>query len=275
MMKQLNTPTCTFEEVFDAATPSTQTIRKTAMDKFKKDVLAAGVAYQEAVLYHCLADIVSMADPDDDERKLLSKAYDQGLVPQGSNGRRFYDKILSSSLNCAYCDIGVSYTLDHILPKTDINFPDFSVLPINLVPCCRDCNTDKMTWIPTCEDDSIVHPYFENFTDVEFLKVIVEIEPARPVTFKYEIDPASVYFARFNTQFRNLRLGNKYSLLAMSEFSECLNQYRLLYKSDPEELRKYCTNMYDSIASSNLCGWRAAFYKALIAEYPTYGALLV
>lgn len=273
-MKSLNVPECTFQEVFTAATPKTNTQRKMAMDKFKNDILDAGEVYQAIVSHDCLADIVSLNGPDADERVLLSKAYNQGLVLKASRGRRFYDQILSGSMNCAYCACGVSYTLDHVLPKTNIHFPDFSVLPINLVPCCRDCNTEKDTWVPTCSGDSIIHPYFENFTQIEFLKVVIEIEPALPVTFKYEIDPTKVDFARFNTQFENLKLGNKFSLHASSEFTEGLANFKSLYALGAVALQNHCQTLYNSAVAANPCSWRAAFYKALIAEYPYNGDLL-
>ncbi|WP_197242363.1 HNH endonuclease [Bacillus cereus] len=42
---------------------------------------------------------------------------------------------------CPYCGIGEPVTLDHYLPKGV--FPEFSILSINLVPCCDPCNRAK------------------------------------------------------------------------------------------------------------------------------------
>jgi 5-methylcytosine-specific restriction endonuclease McrA len=42
---------------------------------------------------------------------------------------------------CQYCGFGEATTFDHFLPKGF--FPELCVLPINLIPCCSDCNSKK------------------------------------------------------------------------------------------------------------------------------------
>ena len=42
---------------------------------------------------------------------------------------------------CQYCEIGSPDTFDHYLPEG--TFPEYSVLALNLVPCCHLCNSKK------------------------------------------------------------------------------------------------------------------------------------
>lgn len=67
--------------------------------------------------------------------KLYSKLYNNKVA------KLYYDAICSTSNKCPFCEFGQVATLDHYLPK--LKFPIFSILPYNLVPCCRDCNSNK------------------------------------------------------------------------------------------------------------------------------------
>ena len=73
----------------------------------------------------------------------MINVYKQKFVPVGSIGRRFYDAIMAqANLGiCPICGVRTVSNLDHFLPKT--NYATLVVTPCNLVPSCRDCNTDK------------------------------------------------------------------------------------------------------------------------------------
>ncbi len=42
---------------------------------------------------------------------------------------------------CQYCTIGGIKSLDHVVNKSD--FPEYSIHPQNLIPCCLECNVNK------------------------------------------------------------------------------------------------------------------------------------
>lgn len=90
----------------------------------------------------------------------FKQLYKNHMVPAGKPARTFYDQIrMSAPYNlCPYCGFGSVETVDHFLPKG--RYSPLSVLPLNLVPACRDCNGEKL--------DSIIsagnihsHPYYE------------------------------------------------------------------------------------------------------------------
>lgn len=87
-------------------------------------------------------------------------------------GRNVYDRIMvSSNERCPYCcGIGRPKNIDHYLPKT--SYPQFSVLPFNLVPSCRDCNMDgKGRSYAKIEAEQVIHPYLDHarFFDEQWL----------------------------------------------------------------------------------------------------------
>lgn len=54
-----------------------------------------------------------------------------------------YDALLTLAPHgrCPYCAQGRVSGLDHYLPKEE--FPEFSILPVNLLPSCHSCNLNK------------------------------------------------------------------------------------------------------------------------------------
>ncbi len=93
----------------------------------------------------------------------LMKLYNSYLVVQDKPARTLYNSILvAANEKCPFCGgIGRPRNLDHYLPKA--HYPQFSVLPINLVPSCRDCNMDgKGEGFARAEEEQIIHPYLDN-----------------------------------------------------------------------------------------------------------------
>ncbi|WP_245558798.1 HNH endonuclease, partial [Arhodomonas aquaeolei] len=76
-------------------------------------------------------------------KKELKDVYSLHMVPNGKPAREFYEKLLFGAPRgrCPLCGHGQASTLDHYLPKS--RYPQLAVVPLNLVPCCKDCNTGK------------------------------------------------------------------------------------------------------------------------------------
>lgn len=93
----------------------------------------------------------------------LLRLYDNYFAKKTKPGRIIYDNLMAiADEKCPFCGgIGRPKNLDHYLPKT--HYPQFSILPINLVPCCRDCNMDgKKDNFATCEEEQILQPYLDH-----------------------------------------------------------------------------------------------------------------
>jgi 5-methylcytosine-specific restriction endonuclease McrA len=68
---------------------------------------------------------------------------------------------------CQYCGIQKPNTIDHYLPQSD--FPEFSVLALNLIPCCNDCNTKKNNYWLDNGFRGIINFYIDNLPQIQFL----------------------------------------------------------------------------------------------------------
>ncbi|WP_203248505.1 HNH endonuclease [Sporosarcina beigongshangi] len=113
----------------------------------------------------------------EDEKKCLKGCYDIT-----TKGLTKLVKVLESRRNdveksyCYYCGFGEPDTLDHYLPKGE--FPEFSVLINNLIPCCSTCNRIKgENWIDEkTKYRKLVNFYYDEPEEYQILKCKIEKE---------------------------------------------------------------------------------------------------
>lgn len=75
------------------------------------------------------------------------------------------DGILNDT--CPNCDKDSVVSFDHLLPKT--KFPEFSDHPLNLMPCCSDCNGRKSAnWIENGRR-KYLNLYIDELPEVQYL----------------------------------------------------------------------------------------------------------
>ncbi|WP_456048640.1 hypothetical protein [Abiotrophia defectiva] len=82
---------------------------------------------------------------------------------------------------CPICEslLTTNVELEHIIPKNgngEIGKGDyrFSILPINLVKCCGECNTVNHSIKSSCKNDSEINPYFESFLIDDYIYIEFE-----------------------------------------------------------------------------------------------------
>jgi hypothetical protein len=140
------------------------------------------------------------------------------------SAREYRTMLLAACDNtkCALCDQGPASTLDHYLPKA--RYPEFAILPLNLIPCCYDCNKGKRDQI--LKDDSAIylHAYLDVLPrDTQFLFASIEGTWAEH-RIRYWVDPPPVLDRglrdRIRTHFESLELGEYYRREAVGEVSE-------------------------------------------------------
>lgn len=78
-------------------------------------------------------------------------------------------------LCCPMCGSQHLGTLDHYLPRE--SFPEFSILPCNLIPACPHCNSGvkKGIYRGTASPERFIHPYFETLAKSPIWHV--EVQP--------------------------------------------------------------------------------------------------
>lgn len=162
------------------------------------------------------------------------KIYNQYFVANDKPARKIYDDLMvSAQEKCPFCGgIGRPRNLDHFLPKS--RFPQFSVLPVNLIPACRDCNFDgKSEGFATCPEDQVIHPYTDSgkfFTQQWiFAKFSGSIsDPEKELEYFVRVPDGwnDVDRKRAEKHFETFDLSVRYAIKAAEQRGTVINQVR-------------------------------------------------
>lgn len=181
-------------------------------------------------------------------------------------GRKIYEIIMANTdYNlCPYCSQRSVKTLDHFLPKS--TFIPLAVVPANLLPCCSDCNKEKLDDIQLTEDKLFIHPYFDAVSFFNWLKCTV-VEKNWPITFSYEVSKDisdQNIKSRIEYQFNLLKLNKLYADNATREFNKRVKYFVKEYNSNPENKLLDCINdNIDTYQFDNRNSWQTKMFEAL------------
>ncbi len=121
---------------------------------------------------------------------------------------------------CQYCNIGEPKTFDHYLPQDD--FPEFSALSINLIPCCATCNTEKgEEWLLT-GNRRIINFYYDTLPNVQYLNCSIIFRnniPQASFTLNAAVIPVGMRTIIIE-HFTKLKLAERYKDRSNSEISD-------------------------------------------------------
>lgn len=187
--------------------------------------------------------------PDSAKRKIdrnaLLGAYDDPTEPlqKVKNEIKSIQNPVVRNL-CPYCGISEPNTTDHILPKSI--FPEFAVLPQNLVMVCGWCNSNKgdVRWT------EVLMSYYDDIDmATPCLRATIEFS-AEPVDvkFDYRDDVVSEYFSRIKLHCNRLNILNRWSERAAGWLQGYLRELRLNWKRRPDvtSLKADLSNSYES-----------------------------
>ncbi len=198
--------------------------------------------------------------------KELKKLYTDQMVAK-PQGRVYYDKLISSAPKgiCPFCSHGEATTLDHYLPKT--KFPRLSVVPINLVPSCKDCNTGKLADCPSGPNDETLHPYYDDIENVKWL--IADVNRTTPLSLTYRVSPHSTWDALLSARVAShldcFNLNILYASQAGRRLSGMKYNLERIFSS-PEGtagVKRYLVAEAVSNEQVNLNSWESVMYRAL------------
>ncbi len=151
----------------------------------------------------------------------LNKLYTY-YFSQKPSGKQIRYRILSNAKKCPFCSLSHNpKTLDHFLPKT--LFPQFSILPENLVPACKECNEEfKKTFYADVEDEQILHPYFDDikFYNTQWIKAkYIPSHKDEPCIVEFYVSPPNNWSdtdkKRVQKHFDLFQIKERYSYFAM------------------------------------------------------------
>jgi hypothetical protein len=166
---------------------------------------------------------------------------------------------------CPLCGTSQVSTLDHYLPKA--SFPELSVFPRNLVPCCERCNRLKNNRHGATPDKQFIHAYFHK---AKHELLIVDIT-TNPATIEFKINKASSHsinmISRAENHFRILELADAYLKAALIEISDRKETLAIYYNIAPgrnaTEVSKYLNIEYIGAQTRKGCYWKAVLFKKL------------
>jgi hypothetical protein len=241
-MMRLSEPKYSFETTLDEciAGITGNTSLQNKLISSKSVLIVAGGEYLNVAATGKLHTILpTNTDADDDpvvisslKKSDLVKIYEQYFVAKSKPARKIYDALLNAAKEkCPFCGgIGTPRNLDHFLPKK--HFPQFSVLPHNLVPSCRDCNMDgKGSAFATNAEDQIIHPYADKgifFSEQWIFATYHEGNGIKPGEFEYYTFPPDnwsvVDKARVRKHFKDFSLAKRYGDKAGQQLGTVLLQ---------------------------------------------------
>lgn len=203
----------------------------------------------------------------------LNKLYTQYFVPEGKPARKIYDALLNSALEeCPFCGgIGTPRNLDHFLPKA--HFPQFSVLPTNLVPSCLDCNlAEKHHTYSLRPEDQIIQPYIDRkhlFSEQWVFAKFNTDDINEPGEFEYFVNPPVHWIEidkhRVKSHFDNFNISSRYSKQAARQLKVVLSQiHRMQYRGVPREEIVNDLLVPGMESAPFINHWQRVMYQALI-----------
>ncbi|PLX69006.1 MAG: hypothetical protein C0603_04790 [Denitrovibrio sp.] len=198
----------------------------------------------------------------------LKNVYSAHMVGGSKPARAIYDSLLSRAPlgRCPFCGMGHASTLDHYLPKT--KYPQLSVVPLNLVPSCKDCNTGKSTAVATTAESQSLHPYYDHeyFIDEQWL--YAEVIQTKPATIRFFVlVPANwgpISKKRVQSHFSDFKLASRYSIEASNQIA-CLKDILSRYRESCglEGVRQYLMIEAEGNYQLHVNSWQTAMFQAL------------
>lgn len=197
--------------------------------------------------------------------------YDKGLLKR-KEGKKIYDKLSSCLNKCPYCGgVGFVETLDHYLPKSF--YPQFSILPYNLIPACRECNSgSKGSKYPKHEEEQIIHPYFDKPIFFEEQWIYAKVERSQKKQGKTHI--LEYYVAcpsewndidkkRVKNHFDKFKIAKRYGVQASEELSIVIyTRKNFLSNLSHKDYQLYLKEQSKN-ESFHINHWRRVMYQAL------------
>ncbi|WP_180698317.1 HNH endonuclease signature motif containing protein [Pseudomonas crudilactis] len=204
------------------------------------------------------------------------KLYETYFVPEEKPTREIYEKLLNSAKeSCPFCGgIGTPRNLDHFLPKS--HFPQFSILPSNLVPSCRDCNMDgKAAVFATQADHQVIQPYLDQerfFLDQWIFAQYKDGEMGEPGEFEYFVSAPADWpetdKRRAKKHFDDFNLARRYAVKAAQNLGTIMSQVKSLKLHGLTDQVICDTILVSGVSEAQFPNhWQRGLYQALILHF--------
>lgn len=246
------------EELVERFIASKQEPTKTDLSAIKNNISLADLHYKDCGDRNLLKTMRPIT-LNERQKTSLKKCYKDktkethSILTEIKNGQDVFH-----SRYCPYCNYYGPTEIDHYLPISE--FPEFSFIPINLIPICSDCNKLKSnSWI---KDDErlFLNKYFDDDGMDEFLICKPHIGSDN-ITFEYCLDNEKLREISngdiIKTHYENLKIltiyqGNSNSILSelddtLCDFKGNLQNLKEVIGKHYENSKKYGINFYKTV----------------------------
>lgn len=268
-MRRLDPPAFDTRATYVTCISNARPTAKARLEAFEEPVVSAGDQYETAAKKQALHDLKDLAaqPADKADRKALGNVYTNRMAKENVPGRAIYDAIkVAAKGPCPLCGIGIVATIDHQLPKG--KYPLLAVVPTNLVPACRDCNTDKGEKAPDTAGDQTLHPYFDDLFHVPWLAArLIKKTVQEPMAAQFYVsapdDWDPVIVARLETHLRVFDLDERYRLRVASHLSTL---FHMLSGKPHSGIAPFLAWEADCWTKTNPNSCESALYRALATD---------
>lgn len=158
-------------------------------------------------------------------------------------------------------------TLDHLIPKTE--FAEFSDHPVNLMPCCSDCNSKKSSNWRVGNERKYLNLYLDELPKIQYLFVSLSIVDST-IKAKFTVENRNhievTLFQKIINHYEDLELCKRFSLNCdntISELKNLLKQIKIhvakekiiesVEKAEDENRNYYGYNYWKSLLIIECC----------------------
>ncbi len=268
-MRRLNRPIYTARDVLDLCIESIQDEDLTGRLELVGDQIEeAEAAYIERAEDETLFSIAQTNGVGDVTAKEMKRVY-RGTFVKSRRTRFIYDTIKKLSPNdiCPMCGQRTVGTLDHYLAQ--LFHAEYTITPLNLLPCCADCNKAKLDAHPQTFVEQTLHPFFDDVDDDTWLCAI--LEETQPAALLFFPDPPSTWpdakKARVRLHFRTFGLGALYASHSAVELNNIrFGLQRIAERGTTNDIRTELLRRAKSSEAAQINSWQTATYYALAAS---------
>jgi hypothetical protein len=172
---------------------------------------------------------------------------------------------------CPFCMIGEPKTLDHYIGQTE--FPEYSILVKNLIPCCEPCQKKKGNRWRKNLKRRFIHYYNDGFLNISFLRASLFIQIGVPQIVFSLNRPSSMSEDEFQIvqwHFEDLDLFDRYvnkCIPIISSELDVLRGYKTIGLSNDQILETLIIKRNSLVLEHGVNYYEAVLYETLSTEF--------
>ena len=173
------------EDLIERFILSKQEPTKTDLSEIKNEISQADLQYKDFAGRNLLKAIIPIYLTED-QKTSLKKCFKDKTKDTDLIINKIRNENLFNNEYCPFCSYYDPLEIDYYLPMT--HFPEFSFIPINLIPICSKCNKTKNKYWMDNYERLFLNKYFDDDNIDEFLICKPIILDEENIIFEYCLD---------------------------------------------------------------------------------------